>query len=260
MEPTQTHSRRYRRAALLGGVLASACTAGASLLLWWSLSGLASAHHEDIPVAEAMVLLTGLTTGLVAAALAYTSVAGALALKAMASGDSGTERRITPRLAARSAAVLLVLVMGTPGASAETSPLDRHPCAGTVASAGLDDRYAGTMDSTTDSAHSVDSAESTPGASDPPRPVPLPGWQSTRADPPTDATEADPSTAAVVVQRGDTLWGIAAADLAPGASDAEIAEHWPRWYQANRLTIGPHPDLILPGHILQPPTPRGAHP
>ena len=58
----------------------------------------------------------------------------------------------------------------------------------------------------------------------------------------------------VVVRRGDTLWDIAARGLGPSASVADIAASWPGWYAANRSTIGPDPDLILPGQLLRPPT------
>jgi hypothetical protein len=58
----------------------------------------------------------------------------------------------------------------------------------------------------------------------------------------------------VVVRRGDTLWDIAARALGPDASAADIAASWPRWHAANRPTIGPDPDLILPGQLLRPPT------
>ena len=57
----------------------------------------------------------------------------------------------------------------------------------------------------------------------------------------------------VVVRRGDTLWDIAARALGPDASVADIAASWPGWYAANRSTIGPDPDLILPGQLLRPP-------
>lgn len=59
----------------------------------------------------------------------------------------------------------------------------------------------------------------------------------------------------VVVRRGDTLWDIAARALGPDASIADVAASWPDWYAANRSTIGPDPDLILPGQLLRPPTP-----
>jgi nucleoid-associated protein YgaU len=57
-----------------------------------------------------------------------------------------------------------------------------------------------------------------------------------------------------VVRRGDSLWSIAARHLGPGASDAEIAAQWPRWWHANRAVIGTDPDLILPGTRLIPPS------
>jgi nucleoid-associated protein YgaU len=59
----------------------------------------------------------------------------------------------------------------------------------------------------------------------------------------------------VVVQTGDSLWEIAARDLAAGASDAQVAQAWPRWWSANRVLIGDDPSLIHPGDLLIPPTP-----
>ena len=64
-----------------------------------------------------------------------------------------------------------------------------------------------------------------------------------------------PTPRGVVVHRGDTLWAIAARDLGPHATDAEVAGHWPRWYSANRTVIGPDPDRILPGQVLVRPRP-----
>ena len=57
----------------------------------------------------------------------------------------------------------------------------------------------------------------------------------------------------VVVRRGDTLWHLAARTLGAGATDAEIIAEWPRWWQANRATIGANPHLLLPGTRLRPP-------
>ncbi|ONI75501.1 hypothetical protein BWI15_06525 [Kribbella sp. ALI-6-A] len=56
-----------------------------------------------------------------------------------------------------------------------------------------------------------------------------------------------------VVLRGESLWSIAAAELGPGASESAIAARWPQWYAANRAVIGPDPDLLLPGQVLQAP-------
>ena len=62
-------------------------------------------------------------------------------------------------------------------------------------------------------------------------------------------------TGTVAVLSGDTLWDIVANHLGPDASDVEIALEWPRWYDANRTLIGPDPDVLLPGQVLQPPAP-----
>lgn len=65
------------------------------------------------------------------------------------------------------------------------------------------------------------------------------------------------AAAQTVVRAGDTLWGLAAAQLGPQATDAEVAAHWPRWYERNRTVIGEQPHLILPGQILEvPPVPQ----
>jgi hypothetical protein len=57
----------------------------------------------------------------------------------------------------------------------------------------------------------------------------------------------------VVVRRGDSLWHVAARALGAGASDAEVAEAWPRWYAANRAVIGADPSVLEPGQVLRPP-------
>jgi resuscitation-promoting factor RpfA len=57
----------------------------------------------------------------------------------------------------------------------------------------------------------------------------------------------------IVVRRGDTLWSLASRHLGPGATDAEIATEWPRWFTMNRHVIGADPDHLLPGERLRPP-------
>ena len=59
--------------------------------------------------------------------------------------------------------------------------------------------------------------------------------------------------AVVAVRPGDTLWGLAAARLPATASDAVIDRTWRGWYAANRHTVGPDPDLLIPGQRLVPP-------
>lgn len=105
---------------------------------------------------------------------------------------------------------------------------------------------------------------------------------STRAEPAEDgqrAAEAAPSTSSersdrltggevrraadepehVVVHSGDTLWSIAAEQLGPEATEAQIAAEWPRWYAANRDVIGDDPSQLLPGMMLEHPDEHSDH-
>ncbi len=63
----------------------------------------------------------------------------------------------------------------------------------------------------------------------------------------------------LVVAPGDTLWELAARELGPGASSAEVAAAWPRLYDANRDLIGPDPGLIEPGQRLVVPQDGDGH-
>jgi nucleoid-associated protein YgaU len=89
-------------------------------------------------------------------------------------------------------------------------------------------------------------------------------WPASTVQPAAPATDPAPTPARsaaarrpvpVVVAPGDTLWGIAAARLGPGAGDRVIAQAWPAWWAANRATVGADPDLITPGLRLDPPDP-----
>ncbi|GAA1990532.1 hypothetical protein GCM10009718_30310 [Isoptericola halotolerans] len=82
--------------------------------------------------------------------------------------------------------------------------------------------------------------------------------------PPTESTDDDVTDAQrasnqvdeqdeVVVVRGDTLWAIAARDLPPDASDADVLRAVTSWHDANRDVIGDDPDVILPGQVLRAP-------
>ena len=90
-------------------------------------------------------------------------------------------------------------------------------------------------------------------AADAPVPPPRPALA---ADLDWPGLERDPARPVdtVVVRRGDTLWGIAAAHLPSTASDARVAAAWPAWYAANRGVIGNDPDLVRPGQRLSPPS------
>lgn len=66
----------------------------------------------------------------------------------------------------------------------------------------------------------------------------------------TPATEAASPSRTHTVCEGDSLWSIAATLLGDNSSDAAITVAWQRIYALNRATIGPSPDLILPGTVL----------
>jgi len=65
------------------------------------------------------------------------------------------------------------------------------------------------------------------------------------------ARTARPAVRVVAVRRGDSLWALAAADLAPGASADVITEGWQLIYRRNRGVIGADPDQIRPGQLLR---------
>ena len=57
----------------------------------------------------------------------------------------------------------------------------------------------------------------------------------------------------VTVRAGDSLWAIAANHLPAPVSDADAAAAWPHWFRANRMRLGPDPNLIHPGTRLRVP-------
>lgn len=86
-------------------------------------------------------------------------------------------------------------------------------------------------------------------------------WSATRdaAAPPPAAPPAPArsGTDHVVVQPGDTLWGLAEQELrdrragpAAAPTDADVAAAWPAWWSANREAVGDDPDLLQPGTPL----------
>jgi LysM repeat protein len=73
--------------------------------------------------------------------------------------------------------------------------------------------------------------------------------QPAPSPPPATPPSAAP-TAQHRVQPGDTLWALAATELPPTATAAEITAAWQAIYAANRSVIGPDPALLLPGELL----------
>ena len=63
-----------------------------------------------------------------------------------------------------------------------------------------------------------------------------------------------------VVAAGDHLWAIAAETLSErhGVTDERaIAEYWMRLIEHNREIVGPDPDLVHPGEVLELPVLEG---
>ena len=88
---------------------------------------------------------------------------------------------------------------------------------------------------------------------DPMSPLFTPDPPAPEADRHQGAETRERSDAEVTVRAGDSLWDIAAEQLGPQATDWEIAELWPQWYEANREAIGGDPGHLLPGTVLTPP-------
>jgi nucleoid-associated protein YgaU len=101
---------------------------------------------------------------------------------------------------------------------------------------------------------------SEPSGFPPPRPVGRTGEALARGAHEAkgrDTSRPPRSRGTVEVRPGDSLWSIAA-EVLDTSDPAHIAQYWPRLHRANRGVIGPDPNLIFPGQILELPeeTPR----
>jgi hypothetical protein len=99
---------------------------------------------------------------------------------------------------------------------------------------------------------------SLPAATAAPGGQPAPDWPAAAAsDGSVPDRPADTATEGHVVVRGDSLWYLAGSRLeatrARLPTDAEVATAVHAWWTANAAVIGPDPDLLLPGQVLQPP-------
>src|SRR5438445_153688 len=85
----------------------------------------------------------------------------------------------------------------------------------------------------------------------------MPDWAELTRDlsaPRSWVSRVGVDAAAVTVKPGESLWLIAAHRLGPTSTDADIAAEWPRWYAANRTTVGDDPALLRPGQQLTSPS------
>ncbi|NHA69518.1 LysM peptidoglycan-binding domain-containing protein [Phycicoccus flavus] len=252
----QTTPNAVKRTVRVGTavVLPSVVAVAAGFGLWRVLTDLAAAVRAGAPLtADAALLgllaavgllgLSWLVLGVVLEALAR--VPGALG-HAAASASAA----LSPRVVRHVAALVLGVGSGVTGAAAHAA---QAGVVATVTDVGSGRLALGPSGADTLPDPSWAAAPDTGWTPEPPvvRPQPdlsvLGGRAASRADAAADEAHE------VVVRRGDSLWVIAARHLGEGASDAEIAEEWPRWYAANRDVVGPDPDVVRPGQVLRAP-------
>jgi nucleoid-associated protein YgaU len=243
----------------LGALFVPAALAVASAVLAWAASApigvvrAPGAAPVDALVALGAALLCAVVLALTAVGATLTLV---LAVTGRVSGSLGTVADVlTPRFVrvALCLAVGVTVVGGQVGAdAAETVATSVGPAAA-----------AGSLSSThrRDLSRAPLPAGWSPDRPAAPRAGPDRHESGASSGPDQPARSSGPSRPAgrspvVVVRPGDTLWALAARDLGPGASAAHVASAWPRWYAANRSTIGADADLILPGERLAVPQSR----
>jgi nucleoid-associated protein YgaU len=147
------------------------------------------------------------------------------------------------------------VALGTtgPALAAEVNPVDVYP--GWVAAQPV--ASASAVPSALPSTEPVPSVHPTPSA----RPTsarPPASTLAPQSPPAPSSVKADERGTVHVVQRGESLWRIAASALGPHASDGDIARAWPQIYAANKPLIGSDPGLIFAGQRLTIPADLGA--
>ncbi|MCH6469645.1 LysM peptidoglycan-binding domain-containing protein [Sinomonas terrae] len=236
-------------------VASDAAAAGVILMMGFVLaaSGQAIASNGSTSNAEALVGLGASALGLVIVAWwLLTMTLAAVAALLHAAGQQRAARwagAAAPAFMRRLALAVLgaTLAVG-PAAHAAEPPLD--PAWQATAPLEVSSDNVAPSAAPADTRDDVQDHESTvqPEAwaprIEPTAPGPL-------ARPELRTTARPPS--AVEVRPGDSLWSIAARHLGPGANAVDVAEAWPRWFEANRAVIGDNPDLLRPGQLLVPP-------
>jgi resuscitation-promoting factor RpfA len=198
-----------------------------------------------------LVALVALVAWTVAGWLTITALLALLARAQGLAGRLGTAaaRRVAPTGVRRAVELALGLtvtvgVLGAAPASAIGAPAEQRAAATTSAPAAAPP--------------SLDWAGSEAGPDlDWPAPGPPPAASTQVRAAPVPTGQPGAAADPVVVQPGDSLWRLAAQDLArrTGAepSVAQTAAAWPSWWAANRETVGADPHLLHPGTGLRPP-------
>lgn len=251
--------------ALPGGLtLTAALAEGAHRLLAGSTS----------PAGDPAAAIAGLAAVLATLIAAWLTFCLTLALLAELPGAVGeaarqVRDRVTPMVVRRWAAVVLgasvaaTVVPGTAVSAVRSTPDPGHAAGPLEEPAAPSPGWRGAPPAPTPTSVPAPGFTSRPHtARSSSRSSPAPGWLPER---PVTRQRTDPhlltgrqrgaaDDRSVAVRRGDTLWSIAAADLGPEATAAEIARAWPRWHAANASAVGSDPHHLLPGTLLTPPT------
>lgn len=261
------------------GLLGLGASAAVAVVLWRVVERTVAAVGTGGP-ARADELLVGITAAVALACVLWLALGLTLSLLARVPGSLGRGAQVvadivTPRLLRQTAAFVLgvgVVAGVAPGAAvaepptpsiaiSQSSTAPATPAPPSPAHPSPAPSLTEPTGTPTPSPDAVAPSLPDPGF----HALPDPSWVPTA---PTVRPQADvgllsrtPNAAVdapvdVVVHRGDTLWSIAARHLGPNASDAEIAQAWPAWFDANRAVIGDDPDLILPGQVLRAPEVR----
>jgi hypothetical protein len=229
-------------------------------LLWEIARSPQEVADAQGPETVALTLVATLGWFALAWLCAAMALVGATALPGRAGALADTVSGVLVPAAARrllAAALGVTLVTGVGAGTAAASPGTPAPPPAPIASLNLD--WPTTPAEGSATAPRAAAPPGSAGSDGPraatPRAAP-PGSTATRSTPPFAAPRRSEPSDEVVVQRGDSLWSIAARHLGSDATDEEIAGEWPRWWAANRHVVGDDPDLIKPGQRLLPPGAR----
>lgn len=149
------------------------------------------------------------------------------------------------------------VVVAAAGASILMAPVSAFAATGSTATANSPAASTGALAS---GGGSTSAADTTPAPAWPTDHLatsgPAPVWPTDKGVPGSAARKRRTASApdsAVTVRPGDSLWLIAGHQLGASATPEQIATLWPRWYSANRTTIGADANLITPGMRLHAP-------
>lgn len=267
------HGRRILPALLAW--LVTGFLAGATALLGALASRQIEAVRDSGVLLEPASVLIAMAAGgatLVSARLSVCAMAAAIALLTRRAGCAGSRITVAARIAVAASprsmrpALAALLVGGL--ALAVAAPASAAPASAIPAMTSMAGSAPAAVSLTSVAASTAEvgtpaSAPSLPAPGWVPSPPPRPAASGDRgpgalvelvsSGPVRRDAGADADADELVVRRGDTLWAIAARALGPGASAAEIAAEWPRWWQRNKPAIGENPDLLIPGTRLTAP-------